>query len=124
MSGGDAPKGKRGGRPRAARIEVCLTPEEASALAASARQVGMSKSAYLRAVGLNLPVRSIVDLQAVLDLAKVNGDLGRVAGLLKLWLSERPGQGAHPVDVEAMIRSFRAIQGQLLEVAGKVLRDR
>lgn len=53
----------------------------------------LSLSAYLLAVGMNTPIRSVVDLAAVADLAKVNGDFGRVAGLLKFWLAERRGQG-------------------------------
>ena len=57
-------------------------------------------------------IRSVVDLVAVADLAKVNGDLGRVAGLLKFWLAEKRGQGAKPIDVEAMITSFRVLQAQ------------
>lgn len=70
----------------------------------------MSRSGYLRALGLNTPIRSVVDLTAVADLAKVNGDLGRVAGLLKLWLAEKRGQGAMPTDVESMMVEFRELQ--------------
>lgn len=121
---GTAPKKVRGGRPRGRRIEVWVTPDEEASIADLAAQAGMSKSAYLRAVGLNQPVRSVLDLTAVADLAKVNGDLGRVAGLLKLWLAERRGEGARPVDVQAMMRDFRQLQGQVLELMGRVLRDR
>jgi hypothetical protein len=79
-------------------------------------------SAYLLAAGLNHPIRSVVDLAAVADLAKVNGDLGRVAGLLKLWLAEKRGQGASSADVEAMMRDFRALQAQVFDLMGKVIR--
>jgi hypothetical protein len=58
----------------------------------------------------------------VADLAKVNGDLGRVAGLLKLWLAEKRGQGASSADVEAMMRDFRALQAQVFDLMGKVIR--
>lgn len=119
-----APKKVRGGRPRGRRIDVWVTPEEDANIADLAAQAGMSKSAYLRAVGLNQPVRSVLDLKAVADLAKVNGDLGRVAGLLKLWLAEKRGQGARPVDVEAMMKDFRRLQGEVLDLMGRVLRDR
>ena len=47
------------------------------------------------------PIRSVVDLNAVADLAKINGNLGRVAGLLKIWLAEKCGQGANATDVRA-----------------------
>ncbi|WP_408581926.1 hypothetical protein [Pseudomonas syringae] len=36
----------------------------------------MSPSGYLRALGLNKPIWSLVNLRAVADLAKANGGLG------------------------------------------------
>lgn len=119
-----APKKERGGRPRGRRIEVWLTPDEEAEIAERAEQAGLSRSAYLRNVGLNQPVRSVVDLKAVADLAKVNGDLGRVAGLLKLWLLEKRGQGASPVAVESMMNSFRKLQTQVHDLMGRIVRDR
>jgi len=114
----------RGGRPRGRRIEVWVTPDEEATIADLAAQAGLSNSGYLRAVGLNTPVRSVVDLKAVADLARANGDLGRVAGLLKLWLAEKRGQGARPVDVERLMGEFRALQARVLEAIGRVVRDR
>lgn len=61
-----------------------MTPDERAEIAPRAAQSGMSLSAYMRAAWLNHPVRSVLDLKAVADLVRVNGDLGRVAGLLKL----------------------------------------
>jgi hypothetical protein len=101
-----------------------VTPDEKADIADLAAQAGMPESAYLRAVGLNQPVRSVVDLKAVADLAHVNGDLGRVAGLLKLWLAEKRGQGARPVDVERLMVEFRALQARVLDAIGRVVRDR
>lgn len=112
----------RGGRPRGRRFEVWVTPNEEAVIADLAAQAGLSNSGYLRAVGLNQPVRSVVDLKAVADLAHVNGDLGRVAGLLKLWLAEKRGQGAHPLDVESLMIEFRALQARVLDAMGRVVR--
>ena len=84
----------------------------------------MSRSGYLRALGLNTPIRSVVDLTAVADLAKVNGDLWRVAGLLKLWLAEKNGQGAEPVDVEKMMVDFRVLQAQVRGLMSRIVYDR
>lgn len=119
-----APVGARGGRPRNRRIEVWLTPKEEAELAERANETGLSRSAYLRNVGLNQPIRSVVDLKAVADLAKVNGDLGRVAGLLKLWLAEKRGQGARPIEVETMMRHFRKLQDQVHHIMGKIVREK
>jgi hypothetical protein len=112
----------RGTRPRGIRVDVWVLPEEKDELIERAKQAGLSLSGYLRAAGLNQPVRSVLDLTAVAELAKVNGDLGRVAGLLKLWLAEKRGQGARPADVEAMMSDFRALQAQVLDLMAKVIR--
>ncbi len=116
----EAPKKERGGRPRGRRIEVWVTPDEEADIADKAAQTGMSRSAYLRALGLNTPIRSVVDLKAVADLGRVNGDLGRVAGLLKLWLVDH---GERP-DVAQMMQSFRELQAEVLHLLGRVVRDR
>jgi hypothetical protein len=59
-----------------------------------AKATGLSISAYLRTAGLGHPIESVLDHAAVMDLAKVNGDQGRLGGLLKWWLMDRPGRGA------------------------------
>ncbi|MHA6231118.1 hypothetical protein [Pseudomonas fluorescens group sp. PF-69] len=73
---------------------------------------------------MNTPIRSVVDLAAVADLAKVNGDLGRVAGLLKLWFAEKRGQGAKSIDVEAMMMNFRVLQAQVLDLMSRIVYKR
>ncbi|MGN3936336.1 CopG family transcriptional regulator [Xanthomonas citri pv. mangiferaeindicae] len=118
----DGTKRKAPARRRGKPIEVWVTDEEKEAITERAEQAGMSRSGYLRALGLNSPVRSVVDLQAVADLGKVNGDLGRVAGLLKLWLAEKRGQGARPVNVEAMMNDFRRLQGEVLAIMARVIK--
>lgn len=128
MNGTDeaAPKkaGPRGGRPRGLRTEVWLTPDEKAEIANLAALHAMSVSGYLRACGLHQPIRSMVDAEAVDTLLKINGDLGRVAGLLKLWLSVKPGQGASPADVEIMMKDFRKLQSELRNEISRVVHDR
>lgn len=114
-------KTKRGTRPRSERIEVWLTPSERAAIAYRATVSGMALSAYMRAAGLNHPITSVYDLRAVADLSRINGDLGRVAGLLKRWLAERRGQGARPLDVEVMMDDFRSLQGTLSAAIRRVV---
>ena len=97
-----------------------MTPAGKAELAGRAAQAGLSVSAYMLAAGLNHRVRSVVDLLAVADLGKVNGDLGRVAGLLKLWLAEKRGQGASSTDVADMMRDFRLLQTQLHEIMARL----
>ena len=62
-------------------VKVWVTPAEKAAAHS------MSASRYLRAVGLALPVQCTIDQRAVLDLLKINADLGRLGGLIKMWLT-------------------------------------
>ncbi|WP_421555125.1 plasmid mobilization protein [Pseudomonas kitaguniensis] len=112
------PTARRRGKP----IEVWVTDEEKAAITKRAEDTGLSRSGFLRAVGMNYPIRSIVDLTVVADLAKVNGDLGRVAGLLKLWLAEKHGQRAHAIDVEKMMVEFRELQTGIREKMGLIVK--
>lgn len=109
-------------RPRGKPIKVWVTEDERADIERLAASANLSLSAYLRTAGLNQRVRSIIDIEAVNDLAKVNGDLGRVAGLLKLWLAEKRGIGADPRHVEKMMDDFRALQTQILNIMGSVMR--
>jgi len=66
-----------------------VTPEEYKIIKENAGRARMSVSNYVKTVCLGHEVRSAVDKSAVLDLAKVSADLGRLGGLLKLALSEK-----------------------------------
>jgi hypothetical protein len=68
-------------------VKVWVTAAEKAAISEKAAAHSMSASAYLRRVGLALPVQSTVDQRAVLELAKINADLGRLGGLIKMWLT-------------------------------------
>lgn len=118
----DATKEKAPARRRGKPIEVWVTDEEKALISEKAKEAGMSRSGYLRALGLNTPIRSVVDLKAVADLAKVNGDLGRVAGLLKLWLAEKHGEGVNTVNVENTMVEFRKLQRALVEKMGLIVK--
>lgn len=68
-------------------LRVPVLPEEALAIKTQAQAVGLPVAAYLRNVGLGVEVKSVLDYQRIDELAKINGDLGRLGGLLKLWLT-------------------------------------
>ena len=98
------------------------TEEEAREIEQRAASTGMGVSGYVRAAALNHPVRSVYDLKAVAELGRINGDLGWVAGLLKLWLAERRGQGAPATDVERMMSEFRTLQTELSRMMRQALK--
>ena len=55
-----------------------MTPEEKAAIKAKADAHSLSASSYLRRLGLAMPVESTIDQRAILDLVKINADLGTV----------------------------------------------
>jgi hypothetical protein len=75
---------------RARQLHVPVLPEEEAAIKQMAAASGLLVAAYLRKTGLGYRVRSILDNQQVEELARINGDLGRLGGLLKLWLTDDP----------------------------------
>lgn len=101
---------------RTARLEVRLTPSERAEIAARARAAALPLSDYIRASALHASVRSVYDLDAVNTMAALNGNLGRVGGLLKLWLAERRGDGAAAVKVDDVLASLMEIKDQLADL--------
>ena len=69
-------------------IKVYCLPEERKQIEAKANAAGLSLSTYLLKVGAGYEIRGMVDHQQVDELARINGDLGRLGGLLKLWLTD------------------------------------
>ena len=101
-------------RRKGPRITVWLLPSEKAAIQAKAAAHTMSDSAYLRALGLDMPVKSTLDQEAILELAKINGDLGRLGGLLKMWLTNQD-RAINETRVTALMASLEETQSLLLE---------
>jgi hypothetical protein len=105
-------------------IKVWVLPEEKRAIDVAARQCGMSTSAYLRAIGLSLPVKSVLDQEAVADLVKVNADQGRLGGLLKLWLTNdeklRNQRWILEQHIHGLLKEIQAAQALLLETVRRI----
>ena len=100
-------------------LQVMVNADERERTKARAASASLSVSAYLRAAGLGQTIRSTLDHTTVLELARINADQGRLGGLLKLWLVERPEQGAAARDVRAMLDRIGELQGKLADLAGR-----
>lgn len=68
-------------------IKVYCLPEERATIEQNARESGLSTGAYLRVIGQGYKVVGIVDNERVVEMARINADLGRLGGLLKMWLA-------------------------------------
>ncbi len=106
-------------------IVVRVTPDEKAAIAEFSRQTGRSMSAYLRMLGLGYLPKSLVDNDRVMELAKINGDLGRLGGLLKLWLTNdvRTAQFGESTLRSALAR-IEDTQDKMIAVMKTVVRPR
>lgn len=114
---------------RARDIKVPVLPEEAALIKEQAGRVGMTVAAYLRAVGQGYEPRAVVDRDQVDAMLRVNGDLGRLGGLLKLWLTDDAKLAAFDSGqvrqaVMAALRRIDETQGDLRQVIGRALRNR
>jgi len=108
-------------RDRTNPLRVVVSDEERAAILQRAAAASLSISAYLRAAGMGATFRSAAaNHEQVAALAKVNADQGRLGGLLKLWLSERPGQGASAREVRALLDRIGELQGALADAAARL----
>ena len=106
--------------PRA--IKVYCQPTERAQLEAKAKSVGMSVSAYLGAVGVGYPVKTLLDHQRVEDLMRIDGNLGRIGGLLKLWLiDDQRTRSFGAGTVRALLHKIEACQAEMLAVMRQVV---
>lgn len=76
------------GHQRRQHLRVPVFPEEKAVIERQAQQAGLSIARFLREVGQGYRIQGVVDYLQVRELARINGDLGRLGGLLKLWLTD------------------------------------
>ncbi|MEK6784636.1 MAG: conjugal transfer transcriptional regulator TraJ [Nitrospirota bacterium] len=104
-------------------IKVYCYPDERQTIEQQAHSTGLSKSSYLLRVGMGYPIRSIVDNHQVEELVKINGDLGRLGGLLKLWLSNgKPAPGIDARILRETLQKIDTTQDQMVALMQRVLR--
>lgn len=106
-------------------IKVYCLPEERAKIEANSKATGMSMAAFLREVGQGYEVTGITDYERVRELAKMSGDLGRMGGLLKWWLTDDERMAAF--GRETIIRLLERIeenQDEMAEVMKKIVRPK
>jgi len=112
-------------RRRTKQLHVPVLPDEIADIKCNAEKCGLSVAAYLRELGLRHHPKSILDANAVLELAKVNGDLGRLGGLLKMWLTNDDrlktlGKERVVPMINGILEEIKTAQAVLLETARKI----
>jgi len=106
-------------------LRVPVLPDEEATIKQLAATTGLSVAAYLRNVGMGYPVRSILDHRRVEELVRINGDLGRLGGLLKLWLSNDARAAKFGAStIRALLSKIEDTQARMHEVMRTVVRPR
>lgn len=106
-------------------IKVYCLPEERAEIEANAKRAGISVAHYLREVGQGYQVKGVMDYQYVRELVRVNGDLGRLGGLLKLWLTDDPRTARFgDTTILALLGRIEATQAEMSRLMKSVVQPR
>lgn len=112
-------------RKRYHHLRVPVFPEEKEGIERQARQAGLSVACYLREVGQGYEIKGITDYEQVRELARINGDLGRLGGLLKLWLTDDVRTAKFGTEtILALLGRIEATQDEMGRVMKAVIRPR
>lgn len=106
-------------------LKVYCLPSERAIITENAQSVGLTVSSYLLNVGIGYEIKSTLDSQLVGDLVKVNADLGRLGGLLKLWLTDdkklaATGHALTEGTVRALLKRIEDTQAVMYESVKKL----
>ena len=106
-------------------IKVYCLPEERELIEANAKMAGISVARYLRDVGQGYQVKGVMDYHYVRELVRVNGDLGRLGGLLKLWLTDDPRTARFgDATILALLARIEATQEEMSRLMKSVVQPR
>ena len=106
-------------------IKVYCLPDEKAQIQENAEASGLSVASFIRKVAMGYQVESMVDIEQVVELSRVNADLGRLGrlgGLLNLWLANDP----HTVDfspslIKTLLAKIESIRQELRNIMDRIL---
>ncbi|MDY0215052.1 MAG: conjugal transfer protein TraJ [Bacilli bacterium] len=82
---------------------------------------GMKPSTYMRNLALNYSVVSQIDDLAFLELIKCRADLGRLGGLLKMWITNKNRRaGLNEIDIKDLLLRIEAKEEEMLDHAKRL----
>lgn len=114
-------KNKNPTRKHGRHLRVPVLPNEESTIKLKAAEAGLSVASYLRRLGLDHTLSSAVNKDSILELSKINADLGRLGGLLKLWLTndERVSHFTNKT-INTLLARIADTQGEMLDKVRKL----
>ncbi|EOI3457165.1 conjugal transfer transcriptional regulator TraJ [Cronobacter turicensis] len=103
-------------------IKVYCLPQEKFLIQENAEASGLSVAGFVRRVAMGYQVDSIVDIKQVNELSRVNADLGRLGGLLKLWLANDPRTvDFSPTLIKTLLAKIESTSQELRNIMDTIL---
>ncbi len=103
------------------KLRVPVLPIEEAEIKSKATDAGLTVAEYLRNLGLGYQVPSVIDNRKVDALLKINADLGRLGGLIKLWLTnDKRAKLIGKSQLHLTLDSIRNTQSTMLDVIMKL----
>lgn len=103
-------------------IKVYCLPDEKAQIQENAEASGLSVAGFIRKVAMGYQVESIVDIEQVVELSRVNADLGRLGGLLKLWLANDPRTvDFPPLLIKTLLAKIESTRQELRNIMDRIL---
>lgn len=114
-------KAKSIGRKNGRHLRVPVLPSEEIQIKTNAATAGLSVAEYLRRISLGYHLQSVIDKDHIIQLAKINADMGRLGGLLKLWLTQDK-RVAHfdRTIIISLLSKIKTLQEAMLNVVQKL----
>ena len=102
-------------------LRVPVLPDEETEIKTNAARAGISTAEYLRRLGLGYKIHGMIDQKSIMELSKINADLGRLGGLLKLWLTNDE-RLAHiePKTMIVLLERIKVTQDTMFAVVNKL----
>ena len=105
-------------------LRVPVHQEEETQIKSQAAKCGISVSRYLKTLGMGYEPKSITDNEKVQELARINGDLGRLGGLLKLWLSnDRRASHFDKQTINGILSNIEDTRAQMVNTMMKIIKS-
>lgn len=101
-------------------LRVPVFPNEKQMIEENAKTAGLSVAEYLRRTGMGYPIVMPVDRKELAKLDKANADLGRLGGLLKLWLTDDVKKHGLIPNIRSLLQKIEESQKNLNGILKKI----
>jgi hypothetical protein len=100
---------------RTKMLRSYITEEEYTIIVENSQRSGLTLSSFIRRMCLGMNVPSREDAQARRELCKINGDLGRLGGLLKIAITDENRAAIRPL-LKEIEKKMKLLREKILEV--------